>query len=147
MKHIITLFFLTISTTLLAQKLDYNTEKGTVAKGYDIVAYFSNKVVEGSKKITFKHNNVNFRFSNKENLNKFKENPNKYIPQYGGYCAYALGKKGKKIDINPETFEIRNGKLYLFYNSWGSNTLNLWKQENTEKLKKQADINWQKLNH
>ena len=75
----------------------------------------------------------------------FQKNPKKYIPQYGGYCAYAIGKSSEKVSINPKTFEIRNDKLYLFYNSWGTNTLKPWKQETPEKLKNQADINWIKI--
>jgi len=64
-------------------------------------------------------------FSTKENLETFKKMPKKHMPQYGGYCAYAIGKNGEKVSINPKTFEIRDGKLYLFYNSWGTNTLKL----------------------
>lgn len=134
-----------ISTTLVAQ--EYNVKKGAVANGYDVVAYFSNKAVKGNKQITTKYDGVSFRFSSKENLNSFKKNPKKYIPQYGGYCAYAIGKTGEKVNINPKTFEIRDGKLYLFYNSWGTNTLELWQKEGASELKSNADKNWKKLNH
>lgn len=53
-----------------------------------------------------------------------------------------MGAKAKKVNIDPKTFEIRNKKLYLFYNSWGSNTLTKWLNQNPEKLQKQADKNW-----
>jgi len=91
---------------------------------------------------------VNFKFASQENLNTFKENPDKFLPQYGGYCAYAIALKSKKVGINPETFEIRDGKLYLFYNSWGTNTLKLWKKNILKGLQKKADKNWElmKLN-
>jgi len=144
MKHTITLFLLTSSITFFAQ--DYNSQKGYIAQGYDVVAYFNNKAEEGNKKFTTTFNNGTFKFTSKKNLVLFKENPDKYIPQYGGYCAYAISVKAQKVSINPKTFEIRNGKLYLFYNSWRTNTLELWKKEGAEKLKLQADKNWIKIN-
>lgn len=56
-----------------------------------------------------------------------------------------LEKNGKKVSINPKTFEIRDGKLYLFFNSWGTNTLELWQKEGPEKLQQKADENWKKI--
>ena len=67
------------------------------------------------------------------------------MPKYGGYCAYAIGVKGIKVDIDPKTFEIIDGELYLFYNSWGNNTLETWLNGPTEDLKAKADKNWEKL--
>ncbi|CAL2080501.1 conserved hypothetical protein [Tenacibaculum sp. 190524A05c] len=145
MNRIFTIAILFISLTAFSQKENYNTKKGAIANGYDVVAYFSNKAVKGSKKLSYTYDDVTFRFSTQENLNTFKANPTKYIPQYGGYCAYAIGVKGEKVGINPKTFEIRDGKLYLFYNSWGTNTLQLWLDENPEELKMRADKNWSSL--
>ena len=71
----------------------------------------------------------------------FLKNPSKYEPQYGGWCAYAMGSAGEKVEINPETFKIIDGKLYLFYNAYFNNTLKSWNKEET-KLKSQADTNW-----
>ena len=144
MKHIITLLVLIISTSLYAQ--DYNTKKGFVAEGYDVVSYFNNTAVKGDKRFVADYDGVQFKFSSKENLEIFNTSPKKYIPAYGGYCAYAIGVKGEKVSIDPETFEIRDGKLYLFYNSWGINTLELWKEEGAEDLKIKADKNWLKIN-
>ncbi|MGJ8743399.1 YHS domain-containing (seleno)protein [Polaribacter sp.] len=143
MKHFITFLVLIISTTFFAQ--EFNTKKGYVAEGYDVVAYFSHKAVPGEKKFTTTFKDVKFKFSSKENLETFKKSPNKFIPQYGGFCAYAIGAKGEKVSINPKTFEIRDGKLYLFYNSWGTNTLELWQNEGAEELQKKADKNWKKI--
>ena len=140
MKNLITILFISISTTFISQ--NYNTKKDFVANGYDVVSYFNNKAEKGDEKFSTTFDTVKFKFSTKENLDLFKENPKKYVPQYGGYCAYAIGKTGKKVKIDPETFEIRDGKLYLFYNSWGTNTLELWQEEGAEKLQKQADKNW-----
>jgi len=137
------IFFLLISFSAFSQK--YNTKKGCIAEGYDVVAYFNNTAKKGDKKFTSEFKGVQFKFSTKENLETFKKSPKKYVPQYGGFCAYAIGTRGEKVSINPKTFEIRDGKLFLFYNSWGTNTLELWNKEGAEKLQKQADENWKNI--
>ena len=144
MKKIIFILFIAFSTSLAAQK-NYYTKKGVVAKGYDVVAYFNNEAKQGSKEISTEYDGVKFYFSSQENLKAFKENPTKYVPQYGGFCAYAMGVKGSKVPVNPETFEIRDGKLYLFYNRGSTNTLSLWTKEGAEQLKVKADKNWKKI--
>mgnify|MGYP003634048803 CR=1 FL=1 len=141
MKSLI-LFFLLTSSLTFSQTTDYNTKKGFVANGYDVVAYFNNEALEGNKTFTAKHDSVQYKFVSQENLNTFKENPEKFTPQYGGYCAYAIASKASKVSINPKTFEIKNNKLYLFYNAWGTNTLDLWQKENSDTLIKKADKNW-----
>ena len=133
-----------ISTCSVAQS-KYYIKNGAVANGYDVVAYFKHKAVKGSKKYTWNYDAVSFRFATKENLETFKKDPEKYVPQYGGYCAYAIGKSGKKVAINPKTFEIREQKLYLFYNAWGTNTLKMWLAEGAEALKEKADHNWKTI--
>ncbi len=132
-------------TYMVTKPTPLNQKKGAVARGYDEGAYFNNKAVKGSKKITTVYEGATFRFSNPENLAAFKKDPTKFVPQYGGYCAYAIGKKGEKVGINPKTFEIRDGKLYLFYNAWGTNTLELWLEEKPNELVRQADKNWRMI--
>lgn len=140
------LFALLISiTSLNAQSIDYNLKKGYVAEGYDVVEYFNNKAIEGDKVFSTTHDNVKYKFVSQKNLDTFLASPKKYIPQYGGYCAYAIAEKSKKVGIDPETFEIHDGKLYLFYNSWGTNTLELWKKNNVKGLQKKADLNWETI--
>ena len=138
------LFIISISS-LSAQTIDYNLKKGFAAEGYDVVAYFNNEAIEGNKAFKAVFDGVNYKFSSEKNLILFNKNPEKYIPQYGGYCAYAIAAKGKKVSINPETFQIKDDKLYLFYNAWGTNTLELWKKENPGKLQEKADENWETL--
>jgi len=142
------LFFLFIGFHVgFAQSIDYNTKKGYVAEGFDVVAYFENKAVEGSKTYTATYDGVKYKFASQEHLDAFQQHPEKYIPQYGGYCAYAMGESGKKVNINPETFEIRDGKLFLFYNAWGTNTLELWLKDDVKGLQKKADQNWEAVKH
>lgn len=130
---------------MFAQTMDYNLKKGYVANGYDVVAYLNNEAIEGKKVFVSFYDGVKYKFSSEKNLELFNKNPEKYIPQYGGYCAYALALKGTKVSINPKTFKIIDGKLYLFYNAWGTNTLELWEKENPEILKEKADKNWEQI--
>jgi YHS domain-containing protein len=74
--------------------------------------------VKGSKEFAVYHQGVTYYFSSAENKALFKANPAKYEPEYGGWCAYAMGKNGEKVNIDPATFKIMNGKLYLFYNKY-----------------------------
>ncbi len=131
--------------TVSAQEVDYNTKKSFVAEGYDVTEYFNNNAVKGNSKFVTTHDKVKYQFASQKNLEKFKSNPDSFIPQYGGYCAYAVAVNNEKVDINPKTFEIRDGKLYLFYNSWGINTLDKWKEEGATQLQTKADANWQKI--
>ena len=145
MKNIVFFLHLFIVSNLCSQENVYNLKNGFIAEGYDVVAYFENKATKGNKQFTTDFDGVKFQFSSNENLATFKKNPTKYIPQYGGFCAYAIGKNGEKVSINPKTFEIGEGKLYLFYNSWGTNTLEMWQKEDPNKLQKKADENWKKI--
>jgi YHS domain-containing protein len=134
-----------LNTVLLnAQQIDYNTKKGFVANGYDVVSYFDNNAVEGNKKFTTQFDGASYKFSTQDHLNTFKANPTKYIPQYGGYCAYAIGANAEKVKINPETYQVLGGKLYLLYNAWGTNTLELWEKD-LKGLKQKADKNWERI--
>lgn len=86
-------------------------------KGYDTVAYFTeNKPVKGSEEFSLEYKGAQWLFSSAENKALFEANPEKYAPQYGGYCAYAVAQNST-ASIKPELFTIHNGKLYLNYNS------------------------------
>ncbi|MCB0486880.1 MAG: YHS domain protein [Cyclobacteriaceae bacterium] len=122
----------------------YNTKKSLAIDGYDPVSYFSNKAEEGKESITYNYKGVTYQFANTTNLNKFKSNPDHYEPSYGGWCAYAMGESGEKVKVDPETFKVVDGKLYLFYNFWGNNTLTDWNKDE-KALKTKADQNWKKI--
>ena len=90
------------------------------------------------------HEGETYNFSSQANKDLFLKSPANYEPQYGGWCAFAMGDYGEKVEINPETFKIIDGKLYLFYNAYFNNTLKSWNKDETN-LKKKADANWKKL--
>ncbi len=123
----------------------YNTEDGLAIKGYDPVTYFTKgKAVKGNKNISATADGIKYFFSSAENKELFTKDPAKYEPQYGGWCAYAIGAKGEKVDVDPKTFSIKEGKLFLFYNTYFTNTLPLWTKDEVN-LKIKADQNWSLL--
>lgn len=125
----------------------FNLEKGLAIQGYDPVAYFTQqKAVKGKKEFAALADGVTYYFANQENKTLFLKDYKKYEPQYGGWCAYAMGASGEKVEVDPETFKILNGKLYLFYHSWINNTLTKWNRDETN-LKTKADTNWQTYFH
>jgi hypothetical protein len=145
------LFFTTFLTVASAQpaevrKKQFNLDRsGLAIQGYDPVAYFSNgKAIEGKKDITFEYQGILYRFASVVDRDAFKANPAKYEPQYGGWCAYAMGSSGDKVEIDPETFKVVDGKLYLFYNKFFNNTLKSWNKDEAH-LKPNADKNWTKF--
>ena len=110
--------------------------------GYDPVSYFTeNKAKEGNKSIKADYEGVTYYFSSEKDKGLFTSHPEKYEPEYGGWCAYAMGAKGEKVEVDPETFKIVNGKLYLFYNKFFNNTLKSWNKDEIN-LKRKADANW-----
>jgi len=120
-------------------------DKGVILDGYDAVAFFTdNKPVKGDAQYQFSYEGANYYFASQAHLDLFKANPNKYKPQYGGWCAYAMGAKGEKVEVDPETFKIVDGKLYLFYNKYFNNTLKSWNKDETH-LKANADKSWMKF--
>lgn len=129
------------------RKKQFNLDNSIAIDGYDPVAYFKvKKAVKGKKDLAVSHQGVVYYFSSVENKDEFKRNPSHYEPEYGGWCAYAMGEKGEKVSIDPETFKIVNGKLCLFYNRFFNNTLKSWNKDES-RLKMAADESWKKLYH
>jgi YHS domain-containing protein len=145
-KQIVFLLFLSIGAfaqnTALRQK-HFFVEHNTALQGYDAVSYFSKKPVKGKVDFSTVYQGIKYQFASASNLETFKKTPDRYEPQYGGWCAYAMGEKGEKVEVDPETFKIIDGKLYLFYNQFFNNTLTDW-NKNESQLKQKADTNWQK---
>jgi YHS domain-containing protein len=116
---------------------------GLVLEGYDVVSYFFGTPQKGKSSIQLDAEGVLYWFSSEENKQLYIKNPAKFQPAYGGWCAYAMGLDGEKVKIDPKTYKIIEGKLYLFYNFYFNNTLIDWNKDE-KNLKAQADLNWQK---
>ena len=145
------IFGATVST-VLGQQAAKNTfvNKDNVALGgYDVVAYFTqNEAVRGNKKFAINHGGATYWFTDLENKTKFESNPEQFLPQFGGYCAFAVAMKGAKVPSDPRTFKLHDGKLYLFFNDYYEgapfNTIIPWNADEVAMLKK-AKNNWKKM--
>jgi YHS domain-containing protein len=123
----------------------FNLSDKVAIQGYDPVAYFKQKeAVKGKKEFAVSHQGVIYYFANAADKAAFLKNPSGYEPQYGGWCAFAMGDHGGKVEVDPETFKVLDGKLYLFYNKYLNNTLKSWNKDEAS-LKKKADNNWDKI--
>jgi hypothetical protein len=123
----------------------FNLQNNLAVQGYDVVSYFTEKkAVKGSPLNAIIFQGIKYQFSTVANKEEFKKNPAKFEPQYGGWCAFAMGASGEKVEIDPGTFKIADGKLYLFYNRLFNNTLPKWNKDEAN-LKLKADVNWKKI--
>lgn len=96
-----------------AKAAKINLSNGVAIQGYDPVAYFTqNMAVKGDASISVEFTGSTYQFSNAENRDLFLANPSKYMPQYGGYCAFAVAN-GALAPIDPEAFTVVNNRLYL----------------------------------
>lgn len=127
---------LTACTTLPTPT--FTTDDGAI-RGYDPVAYHTEgQPVKGDRSLTTTFNDANWYFSTAENLELFRDNPQRYAPQYGGFCAYAMSK-GNVASTDPDAWTIVDGKLYLNYSLGVRRT---WLKDVAGNIEK-ADMHWQ----
>ena len=135
------LFFLLATATVNADTLQYATDQGAL-NGYDTVSYFTDSRPElGNPDITAEWNGVEWRFASQEHRDAFVANPQKYAPEYGGFCALGMAHGGD-VPTNPEAWTIWKGKLYL---NMINEVRTTWLY-NPDKLIERADQKWQEMN-
>lgn len=138
--YLLAVLLLFVSGCTSLAKHPVYVEDGVAINGYDVVGYFvENAPVKGSEQFTSEYGEVLWRFSSAENQAKFEDEPTQYLPQYGGYCAYAMSH-GFVVDTVPEAFSVINGKLYLNYSLGVRET---W-LEDTDRFIEEADKQWVK---
>jgi YHS domain-containing protein len=140
MKRFLIIAALAFITTVQAQaqQSEIFAPGGKAIKGYDPVAFFKeSKPVKGSDKFQYKWKDATWLFSTNENLEAFKADPEKYAPQYGGYCAYGTSQ-GHKAPTQTDTWTVLNDKLYFNYND---KVKELWTKDQAN-LIKAADEKW-----
>jgi len=125
----------------------YNVDKEALALGgYDPVAYFKEgggKPARGSKEIVHVHEGVTYRFATEKNREAFKKDPARYEPAYGGWCAYAMASDSR-VEIDPKSFLVTDGRLYLFYKGLFNDTRAKWNKK-PDDLRVKADAAWKKF--
>jgi len=139
MKTILAAALLALAASAWAQN---NVDSsGLALKGYDPVAYFTEKrPVQGKAEFTAQHEGATYRFSSTANRDAFAAEPAKYAPQYGGYCAFGMAS-GYKAPIEPDAWTVRDGKLYL---NFSQSVRSRWSTNIPDHLRR-ADENWKKL--
>lgn len=128
---------------------EYDLPKSTklAIEGYDPVAYFpehGGKALKGKADFETEHMGVKYRFASAANRDAFLQSPSQFEPAYGGWCAWAM-KDGEKTSIDPKTFIVRDGRLFLFYNGFGGNTKSQWEKQDHAAQTRQSDDAWKRL--
>ena len=138
---LLALFVVTVSFWA-ANSYAGNVENSTTGVlGYDLVSYHTEgKPVRGDGNNLVVYEGVTYLFANEENKKAFEKNPEKYLPAYGGWCAYGVSVN-KKFVGDPEVWEIVDGKLYL---NLDKNIQNEWSKDIPGNITK-ADANWAEI--
>ncbi len=129
---------------------EYNVSKGTTVDGHgvafranDVVALVNGLgIVPGQATYTHVHDGVAYYFGSEATQKQFASAPEKYMPKYGGYCAYGVAK-GKKLDGSPRFADIVDGKLFLFLNA---DVFRAYEKDKAGVLAKAAE-NWPAMHH
>ncbi len=116
---------------------------GVAIEGYDPVAYFTDgKPVMGKAEYSYKWSDAQWNFANEKHLEMFKENPDKYAPQYGGFCSFAI-TEDTCGHTDPTAWKIVDGKLYLTTNK---EVEKMWEKDEMGNIKK-GNENWMMMNN
>ncbi len=122
----------------MAQKASVFNTKGVAINGYDVVAFFTDSnAIKGNAVFSIQWQGASWWFASPEHAAAFSASPEKYAPQYGGYCAYGTSE-GHKAPTEIDTWSIRNGKLYFNYNK---KVQGLWLKDQQHLIEK-ADTQW-----
>ncbi|HEY9048155.1 MAG TPA: YHS domain-containing (seleno)protein [Ohtaekwangia sp.] len=143
MKSLRTLFTMIVAIIILhpvyAQVVEPIDKNKIANGGYDLVSYFTDGAPQkGTQEFTEEIKGVRYQFASAEHKDLFKSNPDKYLPVCDGYCAWGVAEKGKRVPVNPTTYKIIDGKLYLFFNGDFNgkpfNTLPEWNKNEAQLL-------------
>jgi YHS domain-containing protein len=130
--------FILLGCTVHAQQAEIFSPAGKAIRGYDPVAFFrEGKPVMGADSLTYTWRGAQWNFANRSNLDSFTLHPDRYAPQYGGYCAYGTAQ-GHKAATQVDTWSIVDGKLYFNYNQ---KVKTGWDKDRKALIEK-ADLQW-----
>ncbi|MEQ9230967.1 MAG: YHS domain-containing (seleno)protein [Cyclobacteriaceae bacterium] len=145
-----TLLFTSLSVLSLAihaqDKKYHNIDDSNIAlDGYSPVSYLDLRLAQkGSKNFMSEYKSVKYYFTSQEQKALFDKTPEKYLPQYGGWCATGIAV-GAKFRTDPNKFLVENGKYYLYLNSIEVDALELWNKSGSKEMTMKANENWKTL--
>lgn len=125
--------------------METNKKNGLGAQGFDLVQFFKNEPVKGSSKFSSKIGTATYLFSSEINKKLFDHYPEKYLPQYGGYCSIAMSE-GKLLNPNPRSYILQDDKLFFFTRKlFGLIDAKRQWMKDPILLKEKADLEWAKI--
>lgn len=141
---LITVFTITTNAQVVNGHLNIN-KKQIAVDGYDLISYFlEDEADTGKKEFNYTYKGAHYYFSSEKHLKIFKTNPTKYLPKFGGWCAFSMAKDGDKERVDPKSFLIIDGELYLFYEYYFNDKREKW-LESKSNLRELAEQNWKKI--
>jgi YHS domain-containing protein len=146
-KSILVVSSILVSTFTFAQdKKAYNIDDSKIAlQGYSPVSYLDLGIAQvGLKEYKASYNGLNYYFTSQDQKKTFEANPTKYLPQYGGFCAFGVSV-GAKFRVDPNKFLVKDGKYFLFLYDLEVDAQQLWLAGKHKDLLSTADTNWNKL--
>lgn len=144
---------LVIATMLLFTTLGFSQNKASqniddskiALQGYSPVSYLDLNIAQkGLKEHKATYDGLTYYFTSEEQKKSFEANPKKYLPEYGGYCAFGVSV-GAKFRVDPNKFVVKDGKYYLFLYNLEVDAQQLWLAGNHKELVSKANSNWNKL--
>ncbi len=154
MKYLIVLFAIVLLSACSSGSQEPSSpvfvNDGFALDGYDPVAYFEQaEPKKGSENEVVEYNGFVYCFSSSKNKQLFEADPDKYLPAYGGWCAYAVAENATRMSPDPTQWQIQDGKLQLFYDDWYTsifgNLKETWNEDSTS-YRQKADTNWDTMN-
>ncbi len=130
-------------TYLFADSLFQVNENGVAVSGYDVVTYFElDSAIVGNESLSTQYKGVTWYFSDSKNLVLFENNPEKYTPQYGGFCSWGMRYNGRYI-ADHKVFTVYENKLYFNQDR----RVKRWWERKRDKNISKGDENWKGLNN
>lgn len=138
MKSLLAAALFVFAASAAARKPEVYSDRDGAIRGYDAVAYMvEGRPAKGSADFTHQWKGATWRFANAANRDRFVSAPEKFAPQYGGYCAYAVANDST-ASIDPQAWSVVDGKLYLNYSR---RVREQWEKDIPGNIRK-ADANW-----